>query len=164
MRAKHYPLRPSEVEARKRAMAGARMKIAGMSQEDAAKASNSTISSVSLGVTIINHGTAEEIASVDSGEVALGVVYDAIIARTTPEERKAKYPSPKKSEKSKGYQQVEIDLWQALRAALESINSMPKPSEVAAVVRRHGRRIDYINRSLLTAVAWIKEFEDEITR
>ena len=60
--------------------------------------------------------------------------------------------------------QIDAEVWQKLRAGLDGLTSLPSAKDTAVVVRKNPQRIEHVNRCLLAAVAWIKEFEDEITR
>ena len=157
--------RPADVEARKRAFAGARLMITdNKSQEEAAKAAGTDRTSVCQAMTILTHGTVEEIATASDGRVAIRPLYEAILERTTPEERAAKRRPPTQTQTLKEGRRVGADVWEILRTGLESLTSLPSPKETAEIVRKNAGRMEATNRRLLAALEWIQEFSDEITR
>lgn len=157
--------RPYQVEARKNAFAGARAMInEGKSQDEAAEKFKVNRSSIGEAMLILQHGTEAEIATGEQGETSLRGMRDAIFARTTPAERAKKRRPPTQTVLVKSARQVDAEVWQNLRAGLDAILSLPAPKDTAAVVRKNTQRIEHVNRSLLAAISWIREFEDEITR
>lgn len=158
--------RPKEIEARKRAFAGARMMISdtSLSQDDAAAAANSKRTSISSAMVILQHGTPEEIAAVEGGLMALDPTADRIRARVPESERKAKRrPNAMTSRVVEG-RKVDAEIWQHLRAGLDGFTHLPSPADTAVIVRKNQMRIEHVNRTLLAVVTWIKEFEDEISK
>ena len=157
--------RPYQVEARKKAFAGARAMIEhGKSQDQAAAEFGVNRSTIGEAMLILQHGTAEEIATSESGAIALRTLRDTIFARTTPAERLKKRRPPTQTVLVKSARQIDAEVWQHLRAGLDAILSLPSPKDTATVVRKNPQRIEHVNRSLLAAISWIREFEDEITR
>ncbi len=159
-----HGVREKEVAGRKAAFAGARLMISdNISQEVAAKRVGSFRTSVSNAMLILIHGTGEEIKGVESGAMALDPTADAIRARTSPEERKAKRRAPTQTHALVQSRQIDAEIWGGLRNALDAITGLPSPKDTAAIVRKNAMRIEHVNRKLLVALAWIQEFSDEIT-
>ena len=157
--------RPYQVEARKRAFAGARLMITdGKSQEEAATAMDSDRTSIGQAMFIIQHGTVEEVSNAEAGNCALRGLYETIWKRTTPEERQAKRRPPAKTQVFMDSRQVGAEVWDVLKTGLHSFTSLPSPKETAAVVRKNAMRLEHTNRRILAALEWIQEFSDEITK
>lgn len=158
--------RPKEVEARKNAFVGARMMIADttISQEDAAKASGSARTSISSAMVILQHGTPEEIAAVEGGMLALDPMADKVRARVPRSERDAKRRPPAMTSLVMEGRKLDAEVWQKLRAGLDGLTHLPSPADTAAIVRKNAMRIEHVNRTLLVVIAWITEFENEVTK
>ena len=157
--------RPYQIAARKNAFAGARAMIAhNKSQDQAANEFKVNRSTVGEAMLILQHGTDAEIEKAERGEIALRTLRDAIFARTTPAERAKKRRPPTQTAALVEARQIDAEVWQKLRAGLDGLTSLPSAKDTAVVVRKNPQRIEHVNRCLLAAVAWIKEFEDEITR
>lgn len=158
------PEREKEIAARKAAIAAARLMLSGnKSQEQAAEATGSKRASVSNGMLILNHGTAEEIEGVESGTLSLDRTADKIRERTTPQERAAKRRAPTQTEALVKSREFDAEIWGGLRNALDAIAGLPSPKDTAVIVRKNAMRIEHVNRKLLVALEWITEFSNEIT-
>lgn len=153
-----------EIARRKAAMAGARLMITeGISQNDAAKECNTNRSTISSALVVLNFGTEQEIAGAENGTLPLEPTAVKIRARTTPEERRAKRRRPIYSEQSVQDRQIETDVWQGLKSALDAITGLPSPKDTALIVRKNQPRLNHVNDKLLATLSWIQEFSNEIT-
>lgn len=162
--AKKHGSREYEIARRKAAMTAARLMIAqDISQDDAARECNSNRASVSSALVILNFGTEDEIAGVENGTEALEPTAIKIRARTTPEERRAKRRRPIYSEQSVQDREIDTNVWQGLKSALDAITGLPSPKDTALIVRKNQPRLNHVNDKLLAALSWIQEFSNEIT-
>lgn len=163
--AKTRPIRTGEIEARRNAFAAARLMITdGKSQEEAGEALGVNRTTVGEAMLIMQFGTVEEIAKVEGGQIALRVMRDAIMARTTPAERAAKRRPPTQTAALKEARRQGVEVWEVLKTGLGAFTSLPSPKETATIVRNNAGRMEHTNRTLLVALTWIQEFSDEITK
>lgn len=155
--------RPHEIRGRINAMAGARMALAGKSLAEAAETVGVNRSSISSAVLVLTFGTEEEIKAIESGALALESTADAVRARTPAAERAKARRNPTQTVLIKDAREVDASVWGHLREALDAITSLPSPKDTATIVRKNNMRIEHVNRKLLAAIEWIKEFENEVT-
>lgn len=156
--------REKDIAGRKAAIAAARWMLPNhKSQEQAAEQFGSNKQSVSNALLILNFGTEEEIAGVEGGTIPLDPTADAIRARTTYVERKAKRRAPTQNESMLLERGFDSEIYQKLSAALDNITGLPSPKDTAAIVRKNQVRVENVNRRILTALEWIQEFSNEIT-
>lgn len=161
------PIRKHEIEARKKAMTAARATITAkgsLNRDDVAAEYGATPSTVSQAIVILQHGTEEEIAGVESGERGLRVVYDDVCKRVSVKDRYAARLQPKLSAERKAQSTQERLVWTNLRQALALIGSLPQPKDVVKIVKRNHARTATLDRSILDAFSWLSEFSDEWTK
>ncbi len=158
--------KPHHVEARRKAFGLARQIMAdpSISLHDIAEDNNIDRHGISYALLILRHGTAEEISAAEQGLVPLRETRNTIFKRIPREELMAMRKPAAIGREIKNSRVLDSEVWQKLREGLLAINSLPIPRDMAAIVRRNPQRIELVNRQLLAAVTWIKEFEDEITK
>jgi hypothetical protein len=157
--------REKESQARARAFAAARLAIAeNISQAEAAKRKGSARGSVQEAMSILQLGTAEEIAAAEHGNKAMSPLARAIRKRTAPEERKAATHKPDTSPAELEAREFEALVWSKLRTALEALNSLPSPADVAAIVKKNSMRVDRVGRTALVAHTWLEDFVNAYTK
>ena len=154
------------VEARKKSFELARkvMDDPSISLRDIADDHGVDRHGISYALLVLRHGTPEEIAAAEQGLVPLRETRDAIFKRVPAAELMTKRKPAALGRNIKNARELDSEVWQKLREGLLAINSLPIPKDTAAIVRRNPQRIELVNRQLLAAVTWIKEFEYEITK
>lgn len=153
------PMRPRDRAGREKAFRGARLAMAeNISMDEAAKRCGSKRSTVQEAMTILRLGTPEEISSVENHEVGLGPMVDRIIARTTPEERKAVARPPTFGPSVQANREFDADVWGKLREAIDALTSLPVPADVMTIVKKNAMRTEHVSRKVLTAQTWLEEF------
>lgn len=157
--------RPKDVTARENAFRAARLAMSdNLSMSEAAKRCGSKQSSVQEAMTILRLSTPEEIADVETNKVALGPMVDRIMARTTPEERKAVARPPTFSHSVQANRELDAEVWGKLREGLEAITSLPAPADVITIVKKNVMRGEYVDRKILNAHIWLEEFTNAWTK
>jgi hypothetical protein len=131
---------------------------------EAAKRSGAKRSSVQEAMTVMRHGTPEEIANVETHKMALGPMVDIIIARTTPEERKAVARPPTFDPAVQANREFDAEVWGKLREGLEALTSLPVPADVVTIVKKNVMRAEHVDRKILTAHTWLEEFINAWTK
>jgi hypothetical protein len=136
----------------------------GVTQREAARLHQSSRHSISAAMLIIQCGTREEIDGVEGGSMSMGSTYDAILARTTPDERRIGRKPAAQSAKRAATLEFDALVWGKVRDALDAITGLPSPKDTAAITRKNAMRVEHVNRKLLVAQQWLTEFFDEVTR
>lgn len=163
---KSRPPRPGEVEGRAKAFLAARIaRDEGISQKKAADRISARESSVQEAMTILLLGTAEQIADVEAGRVAMGPMARHLRSTATPEQKRAAYREPVRTgpENTEG-REFDAQVWGHLRAAIDALTSLPKPDDVINIVRKNGMRVEYVGRNVLAAQTWLEEFVNGYTK
>lgn len=160
------PIRPYEVEARQKAFRVARELLTNdkLSMGEESKRAGVNRHAVGNAMLILQHGEPQEIADLERGAISPQHMGDAIRRRVPKEKLLEKSRGLVASSATKGIRDAEMEVWSKLKVALDGLTSLPSPKDTAAVVRRNNGRVEAVNRKLLAAVAWITEFENEITR
>ncbi len=157
--AKSRPVREHETTGRANAFRGARLAIEeNISMAEAAKRCGSIRSSVQEASMILRHGTSEEIAAVETGAASMRVTRDNIIARTSPEIRKAAARKPTFGPEVQEGREFDAEVWRKVREALDAITSLPTATDVITIVKKNVMRTEHVSRKLLTAHTWLEEF------
>lgn len=119
---------------------------------------------LSRALTILRHGTAEQIAMAKVGDLPLSTTCIAIRATVSPEGfKKARKSIKPKTADVRRLLQTDKLLWKTLKSALQAISGMPQPTDVIKFARL-GKRSETVDRYLMTAFSWITEFSDEWTK
>lgn len=112
---------------------------------------------------LLDHGTPQEIAAVESGRRGLRKLTDEIKARLPPEAEK---PKPKQDKRQSGKnperiqrQQINAEIWGRVRDALVHLTSLPRPLEVMPIARACDRT-GLVDARVLQALQWLEEFAD----
>lgn len=113
---------------------------------------------------ILTHGTPEEIAGAQSGQLGIGTVGDAIRARTTLEERKQTRKKSKPTIELIDGRKMDAMIWDKMRGAINALTAMPLPVDVVRTIRRNPHRIDLVDRKLIAAFTWLTDFSDAWTK
>lgn len=158
--------RPKDVALRKRALEVAKEALASPQLNASEMARSLGMDRRFLGYAILirQHGSPEEIALAESGGVGLRDLGETILQRVPATERAAKRKPIAISQEHMDTRKFESEVWQKLRDGIVAINNLPAPKDTAAIVRKNPARVEMVNRHLLAAITWIKEFEDEITK
>ncbi len=135
-----------------------------VSNKDAARREGVSHKQVSDAVTVLKHGTPEQIAKGESGEMGLNPLINLIRSYIPADVRKAARKQNVRGQEAIEVFKTESAIFAKLRIALEAIASMPQPSDVVAVARKNNIRADTVNRFLMTSFSWITEFSDEWTK
>lgn len=113
---------------------------------------------------VLTEGTAEEVAAVDRGEVAASAVAKEIRKGQSPDRRRATREAPLaqagKNPERIQRAQMQADIWAHVNEALTALTSLPLPSDVADIVRKHPKRTQIVNDRLMRSLQWLKDFEN----
>ena len=155
--------RSFEIEARKNALAAARFALENrVTREEVAATFHTNISLLSEALILLRYGTETEIADVESGKVGIKKASHVVRARTPGARLMGK--SPVKGAEASAMSRDEAAIWASLRPALEALKGMPRPADVARIMRKNGMRTDVVDRNLMAAFGWLTEFSDEWTK
>lgn len=154
--------RPEDEEVRKAAFEGARL---AMSQKialsDIAKQTGASPQLISWTITVLTHGTPEEIAAAESFKVSLWKIYQTIRARVPAEERTKQQVL---SEEQQLILAGDKDVWGRVADAFTAISALPRPADVVTICRKNRQRSERISRELATVYSWIEEFANAWTK
>lgn len=136
---------------------------AALTQSEAGAMMDVARQTIGCARTILDHGTPEEIASVESGRRGLRKLADKIKERLAPEGEKQK---PKQGTRQSGKnperiqrQQINAEIWGRVRDALVHLTSLPRPLEVMPIARASDRT-GLVDARVLQALQWLEEFAD----
>lgn len=145
--------------ARDNAFRGARLAMAeNISMNEAAAKCDSKRSSVQEAMMVLKLGTPEEIADVEKHRAGLGQMVDRIMARTSPEQRKAAARPPVFGPEVQAGREFDAEMWGRLRDALDALTALPAPTDVVTIVKKNVMRTELVSRKALTAQTWLEEF------
>lgn len=133
-----------------------------VSAQEAANIGGVVRSQVMDARTILEKGSAEQIAAVEAGALGVRGVADSIRAEQRPS--KKKYKQRKNTDKDASRIQTlkrHGNIWQDLKQALLLLSGLPQPAEVVAIARVADAkaRPGIINTKLAPARDWLREFE-----
>lgn len=156
---------PDHVAARQKALAVARLSLENRSTSvgELAREHGVDRSQVTTARAILDWGTPEEIALIEEGSAGLRAVYDKVAARRTQTDARKKR-RPIHTAETVARRKADAQVWEKLRAGISSINSMPTPNDVVAMVRENNSRSNFIDANILDALKWITEFSDAWTQ
>lgn len=111
---------------------------------------------------ILEFGTPEEIALVESGQFGLKRVRDMVRAHMTPEQRaelrsRIGVHTPTRSETTR----AEAVLWRKFAPMLQNVNELPSPADLVKIVPRMARRDVTVNNYLDAAIKYLEDFKRE---
>jgi len=136
---------------------------ASPTRDEAAALLGVSICSVTRGRIVLDHGTPEEIAAVENGSLALKRAVILINCRNTSINGKRKHPARTgMSERGKNPERIakmrkDGVIWKELRTALLALTALPRPSDVAGMVKAHDRS-GLVKSKLANALTWLEEF------
>lgn len=111
---------------------------------------------------ILGNATPEEIGQIKAGKMGLHRLANQLRRRLSPGERKQERETPHPTVVAMLERQtLTADLWNRLRSAMDGLNGLPLPAEVAELIRRHPKRAGTVDANLARALKWLKEFSDE---
>jgi hypothetical protein len=163
------PTRPRtehEIMISKQSIAAGRKQLAHgpFNRDDLAKEFGVPVNNVSRAVMLLRHGTTEEVAAVECGDLGLITVYDIISRRVPAAERiKTKTPNTRSAE-TVANQKAEAATWKELRQAIDLICGMPRPADMVIIAKRSSGRTATLDRRIIDAYSWLAEFSDAWTK
>lgn len=156
-----------EIGTSKRAILAARKQIAAngvLHRDDLAKEFEVTPNAVSRALVAVKHGTEEEIAAIERGEMGAYAVYLNVVSRVPVEARmKTKSPATRSAD-ARSAMRNDAEMWKTLREAVDLICGLPRPVDMVALARRNRRRTVAVDSRIMDAYTWLSEFSDEWTK
>lgn len=130
--------------------------------EEAGKMLNVHRSTVIYAKTVLNEGTAEEIAAVKAGDAAVSTTARRICARRPKAKKKTgKLAQTGRNPERIQRQKLKSEIWGHVRGALAHLTSLPLPADVAKIVRNQSKSRAVVDRQLDHAAKWLEEFKNE---
>lgn len=113
---------------------------------------------------VLKDGTPEEIAAVESGEIAASTVAKQIRKGIPKEQRKTKRAAPLsqtgKNPERIEKQRIKAEIWGRVRDALTHLTSLPLPTDVVSIARASDKT-GLVDDRLARSLKWLKDFENE---
>lgn len=130
-----------------------------VTNEQAAALLNVGADTVSCARTVLREGTEAEIKAIECGDATVNTVAREI-RRKTPAESRAVSKREIQARRTQTTQ-MQADIWQRLKEALEHLTSLPLPSDVVLIARNKDKRSNgaAINHKLKPSLEWLKEFD-----
>lgn len=118
--------------------------------------------SVTRARSVLNNGTAQEIAAIECGRLTVRTAINVIACRNTSipgQKNRAKTDLSSRGKNPDRIAKMRRDnaIWRELREALLALTSLPNPSDVARVIRARDRT-GIVKSKLPNAQQWLEEF------